>query len=93
MRCARNLEDGAELARSLARYEARLGEEQLRESDLALGETRAWRALARSLPLGVPGALFNFVPYRVTGWITRRFARTPEEPATYMLLTALLVFP
>jgi hypothetical protein len=39
------------------------------------------------------GALLNAVPYQFTGWVSRRFSRTPDEPATYMLLTALLAFP
>ena len=43
--------------------------------------------------VGAFGSLLNAVPYQLTGWVTRRFARTPDEPATYMLLTALLVFP
>lgn len=59
----------------------------------AAQRSRAWFELALNLPLGMVGAVLNLVPYQITGWVTRRFARTPDEPATYMLLTALLAFP
>jgi glycerol-3-phosphate O-acyltransferase/dihydroxyacetone phosphate acyltransferase len=85
----------ARVVRSLEEYEGRLRTLSLADEDVATGVRRgqAWRELALNLPMGALGSLLNVAPYRLTGWVTRRFARTPDEPATYMLLTALLVFP
>ena len=76
-------------------YEQHLRDLSLLDEDVAAAarRSRAWRKLFLNLPLGLVGALSNFIPYKVTGWVTRRFARTPDEPATYMLMTALLAFP
>jgi glycerol-3-phosphate O-acyltransferase/dihydroxyacetone phosphate acyltransferase len=41
----------------------------------------------------LPGALLNWVPYRVPGWIADRLTHTPDEPATYMVLASFLLFP
>ncbi|PYQ47436.1 MAG: hypothetical protein DMF78_23760 [Acidobacteria bacterium] len=41
----------------------------------------------------LPGALLNWLPYRLPGWIADRLTRTPDEPATYMVLASLLLFP
>lgn len=82
------------VVRSLEQYERRLRDLALLDDDV-LGSSRrgkAWLDLAISLPLGVLGALLHAVPYQVTGWVSRRFSRTPDEPATYMLLSALLAF-
>jgi len=39
------------------------------------------------------GTILNWLPYRAPGWLSRALSRTPDEPATYKILTALLVFP
>jgi 1-acyl-sn-glycerol-3-phosphate acyltransferase len=39
------------------------------------------------------GAVLNVVPFRLSGALSRRFTRTPDEPATFKLLAALLLFP
>jgi 1-acyl-sn-glycerol-3-phosphate acyltransferase len=44
-------------------------------------------------PIHALGFLLNVVPFQLPGWIARRFTRTPDEPATYKILSALLVFP
>jgi hypothetical protein len=44
-------------------------------------------------PIYAVGAALNALPYHVPGWIARRLTRTPDEPATYKTLSALLVFP
>ena len=51
---------------------------------------RAARALL--LPAAV-GILLNWLPYRLPGWVARALTQTPDEPATYKILTALLAFP
>jgi len=37
--------------------------------------------------------VFNWIPYRVPGWVSDRLSTTPDEPATYKLLAGLLAFP
>lgn len=83
------------LVRSLEQYESHLRDLALVDDDVAASSKRgaAWVALALNLPLGAVGVVLHAVPYQLTGFVTRRFSRTPDEPATYMLLTALLAFP
>jgi 1-acyl-sn-glycerol-3-phosphate acyltransferase len=92
---ARDPERVARLTASVERYEQHLRDLSLFDEDVAVasGRSRARLDLVLHLPLGFVGAFLNFIPYQVTGWVTRRFARTPDEPATYMLMTALLAFP
>ena len=52
---------------------------------------RAARVLL--LPAALIGVVFNWLPYRLPGWVARALTRTPDEPATYKILTALLAFP
>jgi 1-acyl-sn-glycerol-3-phosphate acyltransferase len=44
-------------------------------------------------PIHAIGFVLNVLPFQLPGWIARRFTRTPDEPATYKILSALLVFP
>ena len=68
----------------------------LRESDLAAWPDRGWRARLRdalewaAMP---PGILLNWLPYRLPAWIADRVTRTPDEPASYKVMGALLFFP
>lgn len=80
---------------SVEKYEGHLRDLALTDDDVAASSRRlrAWGELVLNFPVGIVGALLNAVPYQLTGWVTRRFARTPDEPATYMLITALLAFP
>ena len=41
----------------------------------------------------VVGLALNWLPYRLPGWIAGRLSRSPDDPATYKLLAALLTFP
>ena len=59
--------------------------------DEAPAPIRAARALL--LPLAAIGILLNWLPYQLPGWVARALTRTPDEPATYKILTALLAFP
>jgi glycerol-3-phosphate O-acyltransferase/dihydroxyacetone phosphate acyltransferase len=45
------------------------------------------------LPAAALGTVLNWMPYRLVGWVASRFTRTPDEPATYKVLTALVLFP
>jgi hypothetical protein len=45
------------------------------------------------LPAAAVGLLLNWLPYQLPGWVARALTRTPDEPATYKILTALLAFP
>jgi UMF1 family MFS transporter len=45
------------------------------------------------LPILLVGSILNWLPYRIPAWVSRRLSRTPDEPATYKLLTGLLAFP
>jgi hypothetical protein len=44
-------------------------------------------------PVDLVAALFNWIPYRVAGLVSARFAQRPDDPATYKMLTGLVVFP
>jgi len=57
---------------------------------------RSRPSLARRTLLAVPalvGTVLNGLPYRIPGWVAEGLTRTPDEPATYKLLAALIVFP
>jgi 1-acyl-sn-glycerol-3-phosphate acyltransferase len=59
--------------------------------DTAPAPIRAARVLL--LPAALFGLILNWLPYRLPGWVARALTRTPDEPATYKILTALLAFP
>jgi 1-acyl-sn-glycerol-3-phosphate acyltransferase len=59
--------------------------------DEAPAPIRAARALL--LPAAALGIILNWLPYQLPGWVARALTRTPDEPATYKILTALLAFP
>jgi hypothetical protein len=97
-------EDGARadrFAREVGRYEQALAANGLTPEDAAGapaggGEADRWRRpawLAAAAPLALAGIALNAVPYRVVDRIARRAARTPDQPATYKVLGALVVFP
>ena len=50
------------------------------------------KRVAYAIPAAV-GTLLNWVPYRAPGWLSQALSKTPDEPATYKILTALVVFP
>jgi hypothetical protein len=59
--------------------------------DAAPAASQATRTVL--LPAAVLGVLLNWLPYRLPGWVARVLTRTPDEAATYKILTALLAFP
>jgi 1-acyl-sn-glycerol-3-phosphate acyltransferase len=44
-------------------------------------------------PLRLAGIVLNWPPYRLAGLLSDRFARSPDDPATYKILAAMLTFP
>jgi len=68
----------------------------LRESDLAAWPEHGWRARVRDtlerLAMA-PGVLLSWLPYKLPTWIADRLTRTPDEPASYKVMGALLFFP
>jgi 1-acyl-sn-glycerol-3-phosphate acyltransferase len=48
---------------------------------------------AFAAPFALLGLVLNWLPYHVPGWVSQILTRTPDEPATYKILTALLAFP
>jgi glycerol-3-phosphate O-acyltransferase/dihydroxyacetone phosphate acyltransferase len=90
------------LARDLGRYEQALSARGLTAEDAPLlegpaegnsNERRTRLALALSAPLALAGVVLNVVPYRVIDWIARHATHTPDQPATYKVLGALIFFP
>ncbi len=39
------------------------------------------------------GCALNWIPYRIPGWLSDAWSKTPDEPATYKMLAGLLAFP
>lgn len=79
--------------RSYDEARRRLG---LRERDLAAWPDRGWRTRARDGAewlAQVPGVVLNWLPYKLPGWIAARVTHTPDEPASYKVMGALLFFP
>ena len=46
-----------------------------------------------ALPFFLYGALNNFLPYKIPGWVSRGVAREPVEVATTKLVAGMLSFP
>ena len=90
------------VARDLGRYELALSARGLTAEDALLlegpgqgtsNERPSRAALALTAPLSLAGVVLNVVPYRVIDWIARHATRTPDQPATYKVMGALIFFP
>jgi 1-acyl-sn-glycerol-3-phosphate acyltransferase len=94
-----------DLARRIAAFGQRLGRLGLEPHDLpqrlelpyrpaavARFTLRALAVRVLGLPLAAAGACLWFVPYRLAGWLPRRFA-TPDTLATGRILAGFLLFP
>jgi hypothetical protein len=59
------------------------------------GRTRLSNPVTRValMPFALVGLVLNWLPYQLPGWVARALTKTPDEPATYKILTALLAFP
>jgi glycerol-3-phosphate O-acyltransferase / dihydroxyacetone phosphate acyltransferase len=89
-----------------AAYQRLLVEDEERARRL-LARLRAWDAadeagaprrarLRRSVLFFLPGmlgVLLNWLPFKLPGWIATAVTRTPDEPATYKLIAALVTLP
>lgn len=53
------------------------------------------RLLTRVLtpPILVVGYTLNWLPYSLPGWVSGWLSRSPDDPATYKLITGVLAFP
>ncbi len=92
----------AETARVVAAYDQLLSTVHLRDDQVAArypvpGVVR-W--LMRNvilqglfLPLALVGMLFNWIPYRVAGWLARRVSQQPDQWATWKLFPSLVLYP
>ncbi len=54
--------------------------------------TRFFHLLLR-FPLAMIGTVLNWLPFRIPGWLARRFAETPDVESTYKLFPAIVLFP
>lgn len=54
---------------------------------------RAFLALLALAPLAIPGALVNYLPYRLVDAVSRRTSSGEEVVATMKVLGAMLIFP
>ena len=84
------------LVAALRRYDEARRHLGLRESDLVAWPDRGWRARGRDIvefAIKAPGVLLNWLPYRLPSWIANRLNLTPDEPASYKVMGALLFFP
>jgi len=90
-------EQASRLAAAVARYDSAAQIAGFDESQIdvrpAAEEAVGWgpRVLL-SVPIWL-GYVFNWIPYRLTGRVAARFARSPDDPATHKLLAGLLLFP
>ncbi len=89
-------------AQDVSRYEETLAAHGLTADDTPLagsaaGEPairgRTLAALLATVPLAAAGVILNVVPYRVIDAIARYATRTPDQPATYKVLGALIFLP
>jgi glycerol-3-phosphate O-acyltransferase/dihydroxyacetone phosphate acyltransferase len=68
----------------------------LREWDLASWPDRGWRAHlrdAREWAAMTPGLLLNWAPFRFNALVSARFTSSPDQPASFKVMGALLFFP
>jgi UMF1 family MFS transporter len=91
-------EQASRLASAVARYDSAVQIAGLEESQLqAPADRRTEKAgEARRALLSAPvwlGYALNWLPYRLTGRVAARFARSPDDPATHKLLAGSLLFP
>ena len=49
--------------------------------------------LLLGLPIALLGSLLNYLPYRIPGWVALSVSRYGDLPATYKILTGLVLMP
>jgi glycerol-3-phosphate O-acyltransferase/dihydroxyacetone phosphate acyltransferase len=86
----------ARLVAALRAYDEARRRLGLRECDLASWPDRGWRARLRDgleWAAMAPGLVLNGVPFHLPGLVAGRFTSSPDQPASYKVLGALLFFP
>ena len=53
----------------------------------------SWLRHGPLLPLALVGTLLNYIPYHLPGRLSRWLTRDPGEPATYKLVSGMVLFP
>ena len=89
-------ERAARLVGALRAYDEERRRLGLREWDLASWPDRGWRARLRGAlewAAMAPGLLLNWLPFRFNGFVSTRFTSSPDQPASFKVLGALLFFP
>ena len=92
------------IRRRINRYEDRLRGAGIDPWDVPVGRLRSGRVLLYMglfllrfvllLPLGLPGLVLHYLPYRLVGMLSRRAAGTYDDTlATTKAVAALIVFP
>ena len=61
-------------------------------STLSYVGDRLW-VLALTLPVAAVGALLHYLPFRLSGIAAYAVRHTPDQPATYKMLSGLFLFP
>lgn len=101
---ARDVSRLERIRRRINRYEDRLRGAGIDPWDVPIGKFRASRVLLYMglfllrflllLPLGLPGLVLHYLPYRFVGLLSRRAAGTYDDTlATAKAVAALIVFP
>ncbi len=91
-----------ELRGALREYDSLLGTWGVRDDHVA--SHYPWTTVTRFvlqtllslfilLPLALLGIVWNYVPYRLSGWVGAGVARQPDLPATYKLFAGMLFYP
>lgn len=89
------------LTQELQAYEEERLASGLMDAEVAAGRRRSSaREVARQvlvtvleLPAAVAGVVLNWIPFRIPALVSRSLTRLPDEPASYKIMTAILVFP
>ncbi len=95
-------EELAAVRREVARYDRMLTLLGLTDEEVraryGAGSVVRWfsrftRLVLLRLPLGVVGTLIHALPYQLPGMLARRKAKEPDQPASWKLFAAIVVFP
>jgi len=90
------------LKKDVARYDRvlrllGLTDEEVR-AQYGVGSVVRWlmrlvRTIVIRLPLGLLGAILHAIPYRIPRWLAERNAEENDQPASWKLFSAIVVFP
>ena len=95
-------EEIAALRKEVARYDRvlrmlGLTDEQVR-TRYGAGSVVRWlmrlvRMILIRLPFGLLGAVLHAIPYRIPRWLAAKKAEEPDQPASWKLFSAIVIFP